>query len=64
MGEIVNLRRAKKAKARVKAEDDAAANRLLHGTPKGLRDLAKARADKARSDLEAGRMAPDEPPKK
>jgi hypothetical protein len=61
MGEIVNLRRAKKAKARAKAEDQAAANRLLHGTPKAVRDLTKARSEKARRDLEGGRIEPDKP---
>jgi hypothetical protein len=61
MGEIVNLRRAKKAKARLKADEEAGANRLLHGTPKGLRDLTKARSEKTRRDLEAGRIEPDKP---
>lgn len=61
MGEIVNLRRAKKAKARAKADEEAAANRLLHGTPKTLRDLTKARAEKASRDLESGRIEPDKP---
>lgn len=61
MGEIVNLRRAKKAKARAKADEEAAANRLLHGTPKATRDLTKARSEKARRDLEGVRIEPDKP---
>jgi hypothetical protein len=61
VGEIVNLRRAKKAKARAKAEEEAAAKRLRHGTPKASRDLTKARSEKALRDLEAGRMEPDKP---
>jgi hypothetical protein len=59
MGDLVNLRRAKKAKARVAAENAAAANRAVFGTPKPTRDLTKARSQKARRDLEAGRLDPD-----
>ena len=59
MGDIVNLRRARKAKARVAAGDDAATNRAVFGTPKQSRDLTKARSQKARRDLEAGRLDPD-----
>ena len=40
MGEVVNLRRAKKAKARDRAETQAAANRAAHG-----RTLAERRAE-------------------
>ena len=53
MGDIVNLRRARKAKARDEKVKTADANRLLHGTPKPLRELAKARSDKAARDLDA-----------
>ncbi|HEY2835557.1 MAG TPA: DUF4169 family protein [Rhizomicrobium sp.] len=53
MAELINLRRARKAKARNDKEKAAEANRLLHGTPKNLRDLAKARGDKALRDLDA-----------
>ena len=59
MGDLVNLRRAKKAKARVAAENTAAANRAVFGTPKRARDLTKARSRKAHRDLEAGRLDPD-----
>jgi hypothetical protein len=59
MGDLVNLRRARKAKARVAAENEAAANRAVFGTPKPARDLTKARSAKARRDLEAGRLDPD-----
>ena len=40
-------------KTRGEKEKTADANRLLHGTPKNLRDLAKARGDKAARDLDA-----------
>jgi hypothetical protein len=53
MAEIVNLRRVKKAKARAEKSAGADANRIKHGTPRHLRDLAKARDAKAREDLEA-----------
>jgi len=53
MGEIVNLRRARKAKARDEKEKAADANRVLHGTPKDMRDLAKARGEKSARDLDA-----------
>ena len=53
MAELINLRRARKAKARSEKEKTAEANRLLHGTPKNLRNLAKARGDKAARDLDA-----------
>jgi hypothetical protein len=47
MSEIINLRRARKAKARAEKEKTAEANRVLHGTPKAQRNLAQARKDKA-----------------
>lgn len=50
MGDVVNLRRARKAKARNRGEKDAAANRIKHGTPKTSRTASaaeKARADRA-----------------
>jgi hypothetical protein len=62
MAEIVNLRRAKKAKARASAEDEAAVNRARHGTPKRVRELTKARSEKTARDLEAGRLDPGKDP--
>ncbi len=47
MGEIVNLNRARKAKARAEKEKTAEANRVAHGTPKALRKLTEARKDQA-----------------
>jgi hypothetical protein len=63
MAEMVNLRRAKKAKARAAAEDAAGVNRARYGTPKPLRKLTKARSEKAARDLEAGRLEPGKEPK-
>jgi hypothetical protein len=59
MGDLVNLRRTRKAKARAAAEKDASANRAVFGTPKAARDLTKARSEKAQRDLEGGRLEPD-----
>ena len=58
MGDIVNLRRARKEKARNAKADKAAENRLLHGTPKEVRNLTKARAEKADTALESHRLGP------
>jgi len=53
MAELINLRRARKAKAKGEQEKAAEANRIAHGAPKQVRDLARARADKAAKDLDA-----------
>jgi len=50
--EIVNLRRARKAKARAQKEAQAASNRAKFGVTKVERELTKARSDKAAGDLE------------
>ena len=59
MGDLVNLRRAKKAKARAVAEEKASAKRALHGTPKSQRGLTKARSEKAARDLDGVRLTPE-----
>jgi hypothetical protein len=48
MGEIVNLRAARKAKARATAQTQAATNRALHG---------RTSAEKKRDHTEAERLA-------
>ena len=53
MAEIVNLRQVRKTKARDEKAKAADANRSVHGTPKHLRKLAKARSEKAARDLDA-----------
>lgn len=40
MGEVVNLRRARKAKARTEAADQAALNRAAHGRSKAEKQAA------------------------
>jgi len=56
MGDIVNLRRARKRAQRKAAEQDAAANRLRHGRSKAERDLEAARTSKERGDLDRHRI--------
>jgi hypothetical protein len=59
--EIVNLRRARKAKDKSEKAKTAEANRVLHGTPKALRNLQKARKDKADQGLTGHKLEkPDE----
>jgi hypothetical protein len=59
--EIINLRRARKGKAKAEKEKSAEANRLLHGTPKHLRNLAEAHKDKADQALSGHKLEkPDE----
>ena len=56
MSEIVNLRRARKAKARRDKDTQAEANRIKHGVAKPVRDLAKAREEKEESAIEGHRL--------
>jgi hypothetical protein len=58
MAEIVNLRRARKSKARDEREKAAAANRLQHGTSKSVRDAAKANNEKAVRIIESHKIEP------
>jgi Domain of unknown function (DUF4169) len=58
MADLINLRRARKLKAREAAAKTAEANRTLHGTSRHARDLAKAQSDKGKRDLDARRLQP------
>jgi hypothetical protein len=60
MAEIVNLRRARKAKARSEKDKTAQANRVTHGTPKALRNLAEARKDRAEQRLSGHKLNEDQ----
>jgi len=60
MGELINLRRARKAKARDAKAEEADANRVKHGVAKPVRDLAKARADKDARNTDAHKLDKDE----
>ena len=56
MAEIVNLRRARKARARDAKAAEADANRTKHGIAKPVRDLAKARAEKDKRTADAHKL--------
>lgn len=56
MADIINLRRARKAKGRAEKERGADANRAKFGAPKSERDLARARKDKVSRNTEAHRL--------
>jgi hypothetical protein len=51
MAEIINLKRARKAKDRAERDKTAQANRIAHGTPKAARKFDKARNSKLEKDL-------------
>jgi hypothetical protein len=59
MAELINLRQARKAKAKAQKEKAAETNRILHGTPKAVRKLSEARKDKTEHRL-AGHRLEDE----
>ena len=55
MAEIVNLNKARKARARAEAARQAEENRVRFGRTRHERDTAATLVDKARRDLEAKR---------
>ncbi|MAK64328.1 MAG: DUF4169 domain-containing protein [Maricaulis sp.] len=57
----INLRQYRKRKQREDKARTAEANRIAHGTPKVISDLAKARQELAKKQIEAHRRA-DTPP--
>jgi len=59
MVEIINLNRARKAKKRTEKEKTAKANRVLHGTPKALRNLQKTVKDKTDQGLSGHKLDDD-----
>ncbi len=63
MAEIVNLRRARKRRARQEAEQQAQQNRIAFGRTKAERSHTEAERDKAARTLDGHRLAPpdDEP---
>lgn len=60
MGDVVNLRRARKDQARRRRETEAQGNRLSFGRTKAERDLTAASAELDRKLLDAHRL-PDSP---
>jgi hypothetical protein len=61
MTNIVNLRRARKAKARAAKEEQACQNRAQYGTPTAERKLTKARSEKSAHDLASHRLNINKP---
>jgi hypothetical protein len=58
MSDIVNLRRARKRKARANAESEAATRRARFGAPHAARQADHARLELAAKKLEAHRLEP------
>ena len=58
MGDIVNLRRTRKRKAREAEAAEADTNRILHGTAKHARNSAKAQSAREKHDLDSRRLEP------
>jgi hypothetical protein len=56
MAEIINLRQAKKQKARAAKEREASSNRVRFGTAKSEQKVTLARSEKDRSALEGKRL--------
>lgn len=56
MGDVINLRKVRKAADRLAHDRQAAANRLRHGQRKSERSLAEARDAKAIRDLDRHRI--------
>lgn len=63
MAEIINLRRARKQRARQEAEQQAQQNRITFGRTKAERSLTEAERDKAARTLDGHHLArPDDEP--
>ena len=61
MGDIVNLRRARKRQDRRRDDAKAAENRILHGVTEAERLRIEAERQKAERDLDARKVvSPDE----
>jgi hypothetical protein len=60
MVEVINLRRARKAKSRAEKEKTAEANRIAHGTPKALRKLSETQKNKTEQRLAGHRLEKDQ----
>jgi len=63
MADIVNLKRARKDKARREHEREAAANRSRFGRTKAQKTTDQDAAARSRRSLDDKRLLPDEPDK-
>lgn len=59
-GEIVNLRRFRKAKSRAGKDEQAAENRRRHGLTKTEREVEQAQRTQADRHIEGHRREPDD----
>lgn len=57
MGDVINLRRARKAKSRAAAETKANENRAAHGRSKAEKILTKANEDVATRKLDHHKLS-------
>lgn len=57
--DVINLRRARKAKARAEREKTAADNRVAFGRSKAEKQLTKAEREREQRAIEAHRREPD-----
>ena len=58
MSEVINLRLARKARARTQAQQQAEENRARHGQTKAARQLASAETTRATRVLDLARREP------
>ena len=59
VAEVINLRTARKAKARTSAAQQAAANRAKHGRTKAERARQQAEAARLAHQLDGAKLEPD-----
>jgi hypothetical protein len=59
MGEVINLRQARKTKARADAETNAANNRAKFGRPKSEKRRTKAEQEAAARKLDGSKLDDD-----
>ncbi|MCW2315397.1 hypothetical protein M2322_000931 [Rhodoblastus acidophilus] len=62
MGEVVNLRLARKRRERDERESEADSNRIKHGLSKAEKTLASARRDQDVRKLDGHRLESDSTP--
>jgi hypothetical protein len=60
MGELINLKRVRKAAQHAAKKQVAETNRVVHGTPKHLRKAGRAEKQRGDQKIEAHKLDPDE----
>ena len=61
MGEVVNLNRARKARAKAEKSQTSKANRILFGRSKAERSANRIEAERDRKPLDGARREPETP---